>query len=84
MSKYLETEVPHEPRLQCESPANVLLQDDTTVALIKFNTITANVAATDITAAVLTLHVSAAGTGFNQFLVVGIQSARFQINDKCG
>lgn len=53
------------------------LQDATSVALLKFNT---GVAAASITAAVLTLHVKAAGTGFNQFLVVGVQGTQFHIN----
>lgn len=54
----------------------MLLQDDTSVALLKFNT---GVAAASITAAVLTLHVKAAGAGFNQFLVVGVQGAHSHI-----
>ena len=49
------------------------MQDTTSVAVLKFNT--GQVASADLRAAILTLHVSEAGGGFNHFLVLGLPGA---------
>ena len=59
-----------------KSPSRVSevgLQDGTQVALLSFDMSSAGVAAASVQAAVLQLHVSAAGSGLNQFLVLGLR-----------
>ena len=45
------------------------------MALLKFNVTAGGVAAAAVQGAVLQLHVKAAGSGLNQFLVLGLQGA---------
>ena len=63
-------------RLSLDPQSNtpdLIAQDGTRVVLMRFNT--GGVAASSVQSAVLRLHVSAAGNGLNQFLVLGIRGA---------
>ena len=51
-------------------------QDNTGVAMLRFDMSAAGVGASAVQHATLGIHVLAAGSGFNRFLVLGVRGAR--------